>query len=626
MARIPESIGKYKIESLLAKGGMGAVFKGLHPTLKRPVILKKLTLRGRTAFVKRFEREARILMDFRNDNIVDMYDHFKEGTSYYLVLEYVDGISMDGLIERERYLPNDAALYIFLETAKALKYAHDKNVIHRDIKPANILLSNTGEVKLADFGIAVSGSEEDDGLTKEGMTLGTPSYMAPEQIDNSKNVDKRADIYSLGVMLYEMVSGKKPFAGNLAESLVMIHKGKYTPVRRHNPKTSGFVNRIIKKSMQVNADSRYQDLEQIITQVEGYFRKKDMDAFKEHFIEYIKSGSFKPAAKKGSFIGRLAGIILLSAVVFGGLAGFIGYKGYHYEVLFAESHGALIVSSRFEKMDMKAPEELYVKAFVYPPGGEETKQELFLYHNTEKESPVFWTFESEKVYLPGGRYIVEIYGEYKVLRELVFLDPRVIQREIPVSGVAKRIELTFTREDVPVLPLYFSYKVVDTFSGLDITDRAGLSVSWDGSQWGAFSSEYKLTTGRTYWFRVSAPGYQVKEDKIVVLPHQTVYDLQLGLVPQTGSAMLFSNYDDISYRINDSTRYITIEENSRVLKDLPVVSSSKVGDLVLFPGEYTISAAVGDARSEVVIQVQPGEEININLVYDKAEKQVDISW
>lgn len=167
-------IGKYEIISKVAEGGMGALYKARHPTLDRTVLLKKLTLRGGSQFIERFKREARMMMDFKNDHIVQVHDHFKEGSHYYIVEEYVDGMSLDALIRRERYLSNDAVILILYEVCKALKYAHDKQVIHRDIKPGNILLSRQGEVKLVDFGIATSLEDTEDGLTRDGMVLGTP--------------------------------------------------------------------------------------------------------------------------------------------------------------------------------------------------------------------------------------------------------------------------------------------------------------------------------------------------------------------------------------------------------------------------------------------------------------------
>jgi len=258
VAKLPESIGKYKVEALIARGGMGAVYKAIHPTLHRPVIIKKLTLRGRKDINERFKREARILMDFRHDGVVNMYDHFKLGSSYYIVLEFVDGASLEDVIKRERYLDNGTAAYILYHTAIALHYAHEKKVVHRDIKPANLLLSKAGEIKLVDFGIAVSDEDADEGLTREGMTLGTPSYMAPEQFQNTKNVDRRADIYSLGVLAYEMMTGKKPFPGGFSSELMSnIQKGKYSNPRKFNPGIHPVLLRFIRKSMKPKTEWRY---------------------------------------------------------------------------------------------------------------------------------------------------------------------------------------------------------------------------------------------------------------------------------------------------------------------------------------------------------------------------------
>src|SRR5574344_1743568 len=125
-------IGKYKIVSLVAKGGMGAVYKAVHPSLRRYVIIKKLTIRGNASIIERFKREAQILLDCNDPHIVHLFDYFKEGNSHYIVLEFVDGMSLDVLLKKRRYLSGPLALHIFMDACKALKYAHDNGVIHRD--------------------------------------------------------------------------------------------------------------------------------------------------------------------------------------------------------------------------------------------------------------------------------------------------------------------------------------------------------------------------------------------------------------------------------------------------------------------------------------------------------------
>ncbi len=271
-------VGKYLITAKIAEGGMGAIYKAKHPTLNRTVILKRLTLKKNAAITERFKREAELMIDFRNDNIVQVYDHFKEGNSYYIAMEYVDGVSLGDLIEKRRYIPNEIAMLIFREICKALKYAHDKTVIHRDIKPENVLISKDGEVKLTDFGIATSKDTEDDGLTSVGMTLGTPAYMSPEQILNTKSVDKRADIYSMGVVLYKMVTGKTPFPSNFTpDAIAQINKGEYIYPRKINPRISPLLQKVIKKAMHHKFKKRYKDLQNIIDIFSKDLKKKYND-------------------------------------------------------------------------------------------------------------------------------------------------------------------------------------------------------------------------------------------------------------------------------------------------------------------------------------------------------------
>ena len=267
MADFPEVIGKYKVTAIIAKGGMGTVYKAIHPSLKRYVVIKKLTIRGNAALRERFKREAQILMELHHPNIVHMFDFFKEGSFYYIVLEYVDGMALDKLLKKREKLTSPITMLILRDTCNALKYAHEKGIIHRDIKPGNILISRHGEIKLADFGIASSEKESDNdsNLTQQGSALGTPAYMPPEQFSDSKTVDQRADIYSLGIMLYEMVVGKKPFPGNFSpETLAQIHKGKYESPKKLDKNIDPTILRLIRKMIQPNPKHRFQNVDKII--------------------------------------------------------------------------------------------------------------------------------------------------------------------------------------------------------------------------------------------------------------------------------------------------------------------------------------------------------------------------
>ena len=139
--KIPESIGKYKIMGLVAKGGMGAVYKAVHPSLKRLVILKKLTIRNNPTVRERFKREAQILLDMQSPYIVHLFDYFIEGQSHYIVEEFVDGMSLAQVLDKQVALGTEIALLIFLDACLSLKFAHARSIVHRDIKPGNILIS-----------------------------------------------------------------------------------------------------------------------------------------------------------------------------------------------------------------------------------------------------------------------------------------------------------------------------------------------------------------------------------------------------------------------------------------------------------------------------------------------------
>jgi predicted Ser/Thr protein kinase len=202
-----------EILGLLGHGGMGAVYRARQRGLDRLVALKILPPQISTepAFAERFAREARALARLSHPNIVTVYDLGKSGVLYYFLMEFVDGVNLRQLMQTHRLTPRET-LGIVPQICEALEYAHGEGIVHRDIKPENILMDQKGRVKVADFGLSklVEPGPTDVQLTQPGQVLGTMHYMAPEQLEKPLEVDQRVDIYSLGVVLYEMLTGELP--------------------------------------------------------------------------------------------------------------------------------------------------------------------------------------------------------------------------------------------------------------------------------------------------------------------------------------------------------------------------------------------------------------------------------
>ncbi|MCX7703374.1 MAG: protein kinase, partial [Planctomycetota bacterium] len=226
---IGAQFGGYRIERLLGSGGMGRVYYAYQEAVDRPVALKVLS----PAFVEnrglkeRFIMEAKAAGRLLHPNIVTVFDAGEVEGKAYIVMEYVDGVSLAQKIFEEGALPVEEVLRIGRQIASALGYAHTCKVIHRDIKPANVLLRSDGTAKLADMGLAKR--IDLPGMTMPGAVMGTPFYMAPEQAEDSASVDHRADIYSLGATMYHALTGQVPFGGG--STLEVLAKQKMEPLR-----------------------------------------------------------------------------------------------------------------------------------------------------------------------------------------------------------------------------------------------------------------------------------------------------------------------------------------------------------------------------------------------------------
>jgi serine/threonine protein kinase len=245
---------QYEIECLLGRGGMGAVYKGRQKSLDRTVAIKILPPEAAgdedANYVERFKNEARTMAKMNHPGIVHVYDfgETSEG-QLYIVMEFIDGTDVSKMILSQGKLPPEHALAITAHVCDALFYAHKQNVIHRDIKPANIMINMEGTVKVADFGLAKANDPTQSGLTKTNMAMGTPDFVAPEALTPGMTVDGRADLYAVGVMLYQMLTGSIP-RGMWAMPSAML-------------KTDPRFDAIISRSMQTDREARYQSAVEI---------------------------------------------------------------------------------------------------------------------------------------------------------------------------------------------------------------------------------------------------------------------------------------------------------------------------------------------------------------------------
>lgn len=268
-------IGAYRVLGELGRGGMAQVYKGLHETIQREVAIKELlpdAQKDKEA-LSRFHREALALAAFRHQNIVTLYDLVEKNDSLFMILEYVDGPTLQELI-KDGPLPPDVAAVIGARIASALDHAHFRHIIHRDLKPGNVMLTKAGEVKLMDFGIA----KDVDlvALTQQGMAVGTPAYMSPEQVTGAQ-LDPRTDIFSLGVLLYEALTGTRPFQGKTAgEIFAKIRDGKYNPLSRAAPQVPAPLANVVKRALEVKPDQRFPDAAAM---------RRELDLFLAHVVK-----------------------------------------------------------------------------------------------------------------------------------------------------------------------------------------------------------------------------------------------------------------------------------------------------------------------------------------------------
>ncbi len=265
-------VGHYEIVSELGRGGMGVVYKGYEPALTRYVAIKELSpaLAHDAMLVERFLREARSMASLNDPHIIQIYFIGQENEQPFFVMEFVDGESLSGLLKREGRLTVGDAMKILHQSAQGLSVAHDRGVIHRDIKPANLMLSQRGQVKIADFGIALANHDFNSKLTGTGEFVGTPGYLSPE-VCLGKAVDQRSDIFALGIVLFEMLTGRTPFSDESPLKLMLdVVQSDIPDVRELNDSVDTEVARILGKMLAKDPADRYQSTHELIADLEKH--------------------------------------------------------------------------------------------------------------------------------------------------------------------------------------------------------------------------------------------------------------------------------------------------------------------------------------------------------------------
>lgn len=355
----PKTVGTCTMMEQVGQGGMAEVYLGLQDELGRNVAVKALLpeYNDNRDVIARFHREAETLASLHHENIVAVHDLVEKYNRLYMIMEYVDGVDLSTLLQ-DRAVPLDIGLIIGSRLASALEHAHFRNVLHRDIKPSNVMISRSGQVKLTDFGIAKDQTKDD--LTRAGVMVGTLFYMSPEQV-SGQGADWRSDIYSLGVLLFEVLCGARPYSAKERGSLLAkIVTGEHPSLRQKAPHLPRSVEKIVHRCLKTDPAKRYQraadlrrDLDRLLGAVlegtpsarlvaflkeRGKIDEKAMTAISSHevastrvvsnidkVLDYSLVGASPRPRSFGRRLARAALVVLTTLVVLAGAAA-ITYK------------------------------------------------------------------------------------------------------------------------------------------------------------------------------------------------------------------------------------------------------------------------------------------------------------
>ncbi|MEN2992186.1 MAG: serine/threonine-protein kinase [Bacteroidia bacterium] len=505
---IGKKLLNYRIEKLLGQGGMGEVYLGVHTEIGRKVAIKVISphLARDPRIQERFKREALILSRLNHPNIVQLYDYWaKEDEGLFLIMEYVEGIGLDRYIHRvlRGPVPPRQAIDIFLQILEAFQYAHDHGVIHRDIKPSNILLRNDGVVKILDFGIArIMASEglgggEDASLTRTGVTLGTVLYMSPEQLKSkhSSDIDHRSDIYSLGVVLFEMLSGQEMYnRTELSEFEILVKiASEPPPLGTLSPQLEADFGPILSKALAKKREERYASCREFAEALrplreryanEELARSRPINPVLAQTQTAILSTPSAPskatsaAPKRGNVSKYLVGI--------GGLALLLGGLWWYWK-LSQERQKTLELAEAFITA-MDSHDEAYLRKILAPTlkpffadsalSYERALQKYFLsFWKSIQHDSIGWV-QRPLIHREKGRWVVEglLYHAYTTRPQLV-TQREPYTRYNKLYGRYETLYRTITREVPPVnsckkkrLRIYIQAEKVEGVEVVEVRD------------------------------------------------------------------------------------------------------------------------------------------------------------